>query len=101
MLQYTDGLNESMNENREQFKLDRIVDLANAHGSEGAESLVGRLVRAEAAFRGSAPQSDDLTLLAVSVDGGRKSNPPGGNAPGGGEELWKEMEATRDVVADN
>jgi len=97
MLQYTDGLNESMNENREQFSLDRIVDLANAHGSEGAESLIGRLVRAEAAFRGSAPQSDDITLLAVSVDGSRESTPPGGNAP----EQWKELKATRDVVADN
>ena len=68
LLQYTDGLNESMNENGEQFTLDRILDIVDEHACEGAESLVGRLVRAEAAFRGSAPQSDDLTLLAVSVN---------------------------------
>jgi len=68
LLQYTDGLNESMNESGEQFTLDRILDIANKHGHEGAESLVGRLVRAEAAFRASAPQSDDLTLLALSVE---------------------------------
>ncbi len=71
LLQYTDGLNESMNETGEMFKLDRVLDIANRHANEGAESLVGRLVRAEAEFRGSAPQSDDLTLLAVSVNGGR------------------------------
>jgi serine phosphatase RsbU (regulator of sigma subunit) len=66
-LQYTDGLNESMNERGQQFTLNRIVDITNEHGDEGAESLVGRLVRAEAAFRGSAPQSDDLTLLAIGM----------------------------------
>ena len=68
LLQYTDGLNESMNERGELFSLDRILSIADEHGHEGAEALVGRLVRAEATFRGSAPQSDDLTLLAVSVN---------------------------------
>jgi len=101
MLQYTDGLNESMNENGEQFTLDRIVDIANAHGSEGAESLVGRLVRAEAAFRGSAPQSDDLTLLAVSLNRNRERPRPRSESATGEKQLWKEMEVAPDVVADN
>jgi len=100
MLQYTDGLNESMNKNGEQFTLDRIIDIANEHGSEGAESLVGRLVRAEAAFRGSAPQSDDLTLLAVSVNRSRKSIRPGGESAPGEKQRWQEMEVTNDVAAD-
>ena len=100
LLQYTDGLNESMNTNGEQFTLDRIVDIANEHGSEGAESLVGRLVRAEAAFRGSAPQSDDITLLAVSVNKTRKSIRPDGEPAPGEKQLWKETEVTSDVAAD-
>jgi serine phosphatase RsbU (regulator of sigma subunit) len=75
LLQYTDGLNESMNESGEQFSLDRILSVANEHGNEGAEPLVGRLVRAEATFRGSAPQSDDLTLLAVSMKTGATGRP--------------------------
>lgn len=91
LLQYTDGLNESTNENGERFTLDRILDIVNEHGQEGAESLVGRLVRAEAAFRGSAPQSDDLTLLAVSADAG---------APGRGNHQSEEQEALLDVAAD-
>ena len=73
LLQYTDGLNESVNERGVQFTLGRILDIVNDYGNAGAESLVGRLVRAEAAFRGSAPQFDDLTLLAVSLDAGRTS----------------------------
>jgi serine phosphatase RsbU (regulator of sigma subunit) len=101
LLQYTDGLNESMNKNGEQFTLDRIIAISNEHGSEGAKSLVGRLVRAEAAFRGSAPQSDDLTLLAVSVNRSRKSIRPGGESAPGEEQLWKEMETTSDAAADN
>jgi serine phosphatase RsbU (regulator of sigma subunit) len=67
LLQYTDGLNESINPDGDQFTLNRVLEIANEFGHEGAESLVGRLVRAEAAFRGSAPQFDDLTLLAVSL----------------------------------
>jgi serine phosphatase RsbU (regulator of sigma subunit) len=91
LLQYTDGLNESMNVDGEQFTLDRILDIANEHGQEGAESLIGRLVRAEAVFRGSAPQSDDLTLLAVSVEG---------REPGRGDHQLEEQEALIDVAAD-
>jgi serine phosphatase RsbU (regulator of sigma subunit) len=76
LLQYTDGLNESMNDIGEQFTLDRVLGIANKHGHRGAMSLVGHLVRAEAAFRGSAPQSDDLTLMAVSAaPGGSKRRP--------------------------
>ncbi|MCK5407068.1 MAG: PP2C family protein-serine/threonine phosphatase, partial [Candidatus Krumholzibacteria bacterium] len=88
LLQYTDGLNESMNENGEQFTLDRILNIVDEHACEGAESLVGRLVRAEAAFRGSAPQSDDLTLLALSV------NPSAGKTT-------EEQTATSHVFADS
>jgi serine phosphatase RsbU (regulator of sigma subunit) len=89
LLQYTDGLNESMNEIGEQFSLARILSLANEHAHEGAESLIGRLVRAETAFRGSAPQSDDLTLLAVSV-----KTQPTGLEP----ERVGESKATEDVA---
>lgn len=64
-LQYTDGLNESMNTKGEQFSINRIIEIANSCASEGAKTLVDRLVQTEIAFRGSATQSDDITLLAV------------------------------------
>ena len=67
LLQYTDGLNEAINPDGEQFSFNRMLEIANKFGYAGAESLVGQLVRAEVAFRGSAPQFDDLTLLAVSL----------------------------------
>ena len=68
LLQYTDGLNESMNENGEQYSIDRIVEIANLCANEGAKPLVDRLVQTEITFRGSATQSDDITLLAISVN---------------------------------
>ena len=67
LLEYTDGLSESMNSKNEQFTMGRILDVINAHGSEGAAAVVEHLVQAEAEFRGLAPQSDDLTLLALSM----------------------------------
>ena len=100
MLQYTDGLNESMNSSGDQFTRDRIAEIANEFGNEGAESLVGRLVRAEAAFRGSAPQSDDLTLLAVSVNESRGDVRTARHASDGRSRLWTEMETTNDVASD-
>jgi serine phosphatase RsbU (regulator of sigma subunit) len=94
MLQYTDGLNESMNQKGEQFTLGRIISIANRNAKAGAESLVGQLVRAEAAFRGSAPQSDDLTLLAVSANGSRLG------VRTDAERRENEQKATSDVAAD-
>ena len=67
IVQYTDGLNESTNEKGEQFGLGRIMSVCNAHGSEGAASLVPRLARAEVAFRKDSPQPDDIALLALGV----------------------------------
>jgi sigma-B regulation protein RsbU (phosphoserine phosphatase) len=101
LLQYTDGLNESMNDHGERFRFDRILELANEHGGEGAESLIGQLVRAEAAFRGSAPQSDDLTLLAVSVDGNYELRPRGDRAASVAGADRNDTEVTRNVAADH
>jgi serine phosphatase RsbU (regulator of sigma subunit) len=67
ILQYTDGLNESANEKGEQFGLQRIATVCEAHGSEGAASLVPSLARAEQSFRKSSPQPDDIALLALSA----------------------------------
>ncbi len=76
ILQYTDGLNESTNENGEQFSLDRIISVCNVHASSGATSLVPNLAKAEQRFRRECPQTDDIAVLAISA----KERVPAGNA---------------------
>lgn len=65
VVQYTDGLNESTNEKGEQFGMERIVSVCDAYGSEGAAALVPRLAGAELSFRRSAPQPDDIAVIAL------------------------------------
>jgi serine phosphatase RsbU (regulator of sigma subunit) len=67
VVQYTDGLNESTNDKGEQFGLERIVSVCDAHGSEGAAALVPRLAGAECSFRKHSPQPDDIAVLALSA----------------------------------
>jgi serine phosphatase RsbU (regulator of sigma subunit) len=64
-LLYTDGLNESRDDNQSQFGYERIAKVCQKQASAGAINLVKRMVEAEHAFRGDLPQADDLTLLAV------------------------------------
>jgi sigma-B regulation protein RsbU (phosphoserine phosphatase) len=70
ILQYTDGLNESMNANGEQFSLDRIMSECKRNAISGAKTLLTCLVDSERKFRGSAAPADDIALLAL---GAKKS----------------------------
>lgn len=65
ILQYTDGLNESTNDQGQRFGLERIMSICEAYGSDGATSLVPRLARAEQTFRKGSSQMDDIALLAL------------------------------------
>ena len=65
---FTDGLTESMNASYEQFKMQRISDVAfqalTAHQQEPRQ-LIGRMSDAVRQFVGGAEQSDDLTMMAI------------------------------------
>ena len=64
MFAYTDGVNEAKNSRGEQFGEEQI-QAAAAAGHAGAESFLENVFAAVRAFRGSAPQSDDITMLAL------------------------------------
>jgi serine phosphatase RsbU (regulator of sigma subunit) len=64
LFSYTDGVNEAKNETGEQFAEQRIRDAAVADWTDAAGFLQQVLERIRA-FRGSAAQSDDITMLAV------------------------------------
>lgn len=61
---YTDGVNEARNEAGGQFTEQGIFDAAAA-GQADAGAFLQQVLRGVLAFRGAAPQSDDITMLAV------------------------------------
>ena len=60
---YTDGLTEAMTAQREQFGSQRVID--NLKSGVGCKEQIEEMVEAVHRFVGDAPQSDDLTMLAI------------------------------------
>ena len=61
---YTDGVTEAMDASKALFGEER-VQACFAGGAGTAADSVGRLLQAVRAFAGGAPQSDDITILAL------------------------------------
>ncbi|MBQ3711862.1 MAG: SpoIIE family protein phosphatase [Bacteroidales bacterium] len=66
---YTDGLTEAENANHMQFGEERMKNVL--HGRKGAYEHLKNMEKEVAAFVGSAPQSDDLTMLFIHYLGGQ------------------------------
>ena len=65
---YTDGLNEAMDADNNEFGDDRILDEVNRAietGQLSPKALIDRMTQAVHDFVGDAEQSDDLTMLVV------------------------------------
>lgn len=62
---YTDGLTEAMNLQREQFGCGRLAE--NLGSEECCQSQIEMMTQAVRRFVGDAPQSDDLTMLAIRI----------------------------------
>jgi sigma-B regulation protein RsbU (phosphoserine phosphatase) len=66
LLLYTDGVSEAMNMKRELFKESRIhASLESVPHDASAEFIVKNLMKNVSNFAGHAPQSDDITILAL------------------------------------
>lgn len=62
---YTDGVTEAMNSDRQLYGVDRMVEsLAHSQRADPSQ-LIQQLRKSVSAFCGPAPQSDDITVLAV------------------------------------
>jgi sigma-B regulation protein RsbU (phosphoserine phosphatase) len=61
---YTDGVNEAKNEKGEQFTERRILEYAAPEGNS-PEKFLGLMLDHVKEFRGTAAQSDDITMLAI------------------------------------
>ncbi len=62
---YTDGFPEAMNAANEEFGDDRFLAAIARHAALGARQLINGVVSEIARHRGSAEQSDDLTMIAL------------------------------------
>lgn len=86
---YTDGATEAVNEQNEQFTLERLVDSVNRSGhlppKHALQAILGDVLR----FKGRAAPRDDITLLVV-----RRTDPSGSSQLEAQTMRWSE-EATR------
>lgn len=71
---YTDGVPEATNANNELFGMERAVDALNVDPDRSPMELLQGVTDAVAAFVGSAPQFDDLTMLGLAYFG-KKGGP--------------------------
>ena len=65
---YTDGLNEAMNADKEQFEMERINEVAVralANQQQEPHELINQMIKAVHQFVGDAEQSDDMTMMAI------------------------------------
>ena len=67
---YTDGLNEAMNGNEEEFGLDRIYETLRSQAAAPPQELLKNMREAVSDFSGDVPQGDDITMLAIRTSGG-------------------------------
>jgi sigma-B regulation protein RsbU (phosphoserine phosphatase) len=64
---YTDGITEAFNETDECYGEERLAAYLERNRTLSAHDLIDGLLREIQVFRGSAPQSDDITLLVLRV----------------------------------
>lgn len=67
VLLYTDGVVEAMNEKREQFGEDRLLDAVSRYASGGPRELVSGITQEMEQFVGRTKQQDDQTLVVMKV----------------------------------
>ncbi|MBN2226223.1 MAG: SpoIIE family protein phosphatase [candidate division Zixibacteria bacterium] len=65
LIQYTDGVNEAQNMEREEYGMKRFVESLTALHEASPQDLIDGVMRRQADFVGEAPQFDDITLLAL------------------------------------
>ena len=62
---YTDGVTEALNTDGDEFGLDRMIQSVRASATDGAQTIVKRIIEDVRNFTGSVPQNDDITVIAI------------------------------------
>jgi serine phosphatase RsbU (regulator of sigma subunit) len=65
LLLYTDGVEDTRNERGELFEAERMIAAVRGAGAKSGAGAKEALLNDLAAFRGSMPQYDDVTVVVV------------------------------------
>jgi sigma-B regulation protein RsbU (phosphoserine phosphatase) len=65
LVAYTDGINEALDEEGNEFGQDQLSDVLRTAGPEGVDHLVNAIIDRVQRFSQGHPQNDDITLAAV------------------------------------
>lgn len=65
LILYTDGITETMNEDGEEFGLNRLENCFSVKQSSSCREIAENLLKSTADFRGEAKQGDDITMLIL------------------------------------
>ena len=65
LFQYTDGVTEATNRDKELYGMERLKEILCRHAGEPPEALLTHVKRDIDAFVGEAPQFDDITMLCM------------------------------------
>lgn len=65
VLFYTDGVKEAVNDDEEEFGMERLAAVFRDSAMMGAEAIVKRVQEVVKEFTGDGPQMDDVTIVAI------------------------------------
>ena len=65
VLLYTDGISEAFNEEDQEFGDERLKDILMKNAKESPAKILSEVQTALYSFVGSAPQSDDRTIVII------------------------------------
>jgi sigma-B regulation protein RsbU (phosphoserine phosphatase) len=65
ILLYTDGITEALDDEGNEFGLERTIEAVRSGAKQGAQAIVTRLIDDLRNFIGSTAQNDDITLIAI------------------------------------
>lgn len=65
LILYTDGVTEAIDESREQFTLERLVEATERHAHQAPKQALHAILSEVLRFKGRANQRDDITLMVV------------------------------------
>jgi sigma-B regulation protein RsbU (phosphoserine phosphatase) len=66
---YTDGVTEAMNQRRQLFGEERLIEVLRHTSHLAPDQIVQRILDAVHGFTAGAPQNDDITLVVLKRDG--------------------------------
>ena len=67
LVEYTDGVDEAMDANRNEFGLERFQKSLLAHAGKTPGDMVQAIVKEIDAFTGTIPQHDDITMIILKI----------------------------------